>query len=741
MKPKVSRYLLSFDTIKGLVLTFALVVPVFVGFQLDAFYQGFAFALGTLFTFLPNTDGSNRHRFWGILAALTLGLLIVGLGGLFRMWHATAFLVFFAFACFSVAMFAVYGFRGSMVGFSGQMAIVMSFALQKSVIPLQDQLLLIAGGGLWYLLLAGVSHRIFENKNTALNLADCIESTAEYLKINYQLLWNDPENAMELEQKLLKKQIEINAQHELLRELLYKDRKTQGQSNQTNRYLLIFIEILDIYELSLAAGVERELVKDIFLNHQKALKPVKDLSAKSIVHLYALAEALQNGEELQLLQEDYSHLEACEAGLGEYVNEVGLPTAREGVLLLRNIIDAESKKWQKITIAKRVYGRLLENGSVTTNRADRKLFITTQDYSFKTLRENLSFESGTFKHALRFTTAMLIGYFTGQFLQHQNAYWILLTISVILRPNFGLTKQRAVHRIFGTLLGAAIGFVIVYVTDSRLVYGLLAIPVTFVGFSFLQKNYKIAATFITLVVVLLYSLLVDKTYEIILYRVVDTLVGAVISFLAIYLLWPSWEGKNIKNSISKSLESVAEYFREIDRLYHTKSVPDTGYRLSRKRAFIDTGNLLAAFQRLTEEPKSQRDHVSQVQAIVVLIQTFLNATAAMGTYIQNHETTPASEAYETMVRHILLNLQNVQEILRTGEETTMHDTGETEDASKTLEDKYKKLEEVRAEELSQGFVPLKAEMRNRLQEGKLITEQLKWLYGLSDSMKQVVVYL
>jgi hypothetical protein len=94
-----------------------------------------------------------------------------------------------------------------------------------------------------------------------------------------------------------------------------------------------------------------------------------------------------------------------------------------------------------------------------------------------------------------------------------------------------------------------------------------------------------------------------------------------------------------------------------------------------------------------------------------------------------------------MVRHILLNLQNVQEILRTGEETTMHDTGETEDASKTLEDKYKKLEEVRAEELSQGFVPLKAEMRNRLQEGKLITEQLKWLYGLSDSMKQVVVYL
>lgn len=741
MKSKVSTYLFSFDTIKGLVLTFALVVPVFVGFQIGAFYKGFAFALGTLFTFLPNTDGSNRHRFWGILAALTLGLLIVGLGGLFRMWSYTAFLLFFVFACFSVAMFAVFGFRGSMVGFSGQMAIVMSFALQKSVIPLPEQLLLIGCGGLWYLLLAGVSHRIFENKNTALNLADCIEETADYLKINYQLLWNDPENAVELEQKLLNKQVEINARHELLRELLYKNRKTQGQSNQTNRYLLIFIEVLDIYELSLAAGVERELVREIFSNSSQVLKPVKELSAKSIVHLYALAEALRNDDELQLLNEDNSHLEECEASIGQYVDEVGLSIAREGVLLLRNIIDTESRKWQKITIAKRVYGRLLENGSVTTSRADRKLFITTQDYSFKTIRENLSFESGTFKHALRFTAAILLGLLAGRVLQHQNAYWILLTISVILRPNFGLTKQRAVNRIFGTLLGAGIGFLIVYVTDSRLVYGILAVPVTFIGFSYLQKNYKIAATFITLVVVLLYSLLVDKAYQIIIYRVADTLLGAGISFLAIYLLWPDWEGKNIKNSVSKALESLAAYFKEIDRLYHSKSVPDTAYRLSRKRAFIDTGNLLAAFQRLTEEPKSQQEHVSQAQAMVVLIQTFLNASAAMGTYIQNHETTPASEAYEVMVRHMLLNLQNVQEILQTGHETTLHNTEETEDASKTLEDKYRQLEEVRAEELSKGWNAISPEMRNRLQEGKLITEQLKWLYGLSDSMKQVVVYL
>ncbi|MGR3811530.1 FUSC family protein [Jiulongibacter sp. NS-SX5] len=741
MKSKIEPYLLSFDTIKGLVLTISLVIPVTIGFQIDEFYKGFAFALGTLFTFLPNTDGSNRHRFWGILSALAVALLIVGTGGLLRQISYSVFVIFFAFACFFVSMLSVYGIRGAMVGFSGQLAIVMSFALQKSMIPLFEQLALIAGGGLWYLVLAGISHKVFEKKNIALNLAQCIEDTSEYLKTNYQLLWNEPDNALALEKKLLNIQVKINGQHELLRELLYQKRISSGQSNRTNRYLLIFLEVLDIYELSQAQGVEKDLCKEIFSQNGEIMNPLKDLSAKSIVHLYALAEALRKGDDLLLSQEDDTHEEAIEKSIGEYVQKVGLPEAREGVLLLRNIIDSESKKWEKISQAKRIYNRLLENTAVTIGKKDRKLFITSQDYSWNTIKNNLSFESNTFKHALRFTSAMMIGLVIGSLMNHQNSYWILLTIGVSLRPNFGLTKERVVNRIIGTLIGAAIGFIIVYITDSPLVYGILAVPVTFIGFSFLQKNYKVAATFITLIVVLLYALLVQETYQIIGYRVLDTLIGAAISFAAIYVLWPSWEGNNIKGSMVKSLKAVQEYFGQVDRIYQSKEIADTGYRLSRKKAFIETGNLLSSFQRLTEEPKSQQIHTAQVQAMVVLVQTFLNATAAMGTYIQNHITTEASEAYRTMVRHIGLNLENVIEILLTGKEMTTHDAEETEDASKTLESKFKDLEEVRARQLEQGELALSPEMRSKLQEGKLITEQLKWLYNLSDSMKQVTAYL
>jgi uncharacterized membrane protein YccC len=66
--------------------------------------------------------------------------------------------------------------------------------------------------------------------------------------------------------------------------------------------------------------------------------------------------------------------------------------------------------------------------------------------------ENLSFSSTVFRHSLRLTITILIGFIIGKALPFQNAYWILLTI-VVMRQGYGLTKQRTFHRIFGTILG------------------------------------------------------------------------------------------------------------------------------------------------------------------------------------------------------------------------------------------------------------------------------------------------
>lgn len=738
---KLLNQLYSFDILKGAVLTFALVLPIYLGIHYDQMGFGFAFALGVFYTFLPNTDGNYKHRIWGILLALILALIITFLSYASRSVLDWLFILFFAVCIFSVSMFSVYGQRASMVAFSGHFALIMSFALLKNNLDIKMQLILILGGGVWYFILAGLSHWFFRNRIAAKNLSESVELTADYLKIKYELLWNSPINTAELERKLIELQVTLNEKHELLRDLLYHKRRSEGQSNKTNRMVLIFLEMLDSYELAFAINADSTELKDSLGSHFDKLKSFKNLSSKTIVHLYALAEALSSGKELAIEPEDLSMQTSCEEAIQNYVKETGLPKARTGALLLRNLMDYEFRQWQKVSAAKRVFANIREADSTSSKAVDRNLFITTQDYSLRALIENLNFGSSVFKHALRLTVAMLLGLAAGRWFEHQNAYWILLTVAVILRPNFGLTKTRAVHRILGTLGGAAIGIAIIYLFDSSTVYGSLAIPSLLIGFVFVQKNYRIATTFITMAVILLYAILVDNALGIVHYRVIDTLIGAGISFFAIYFLWPSWEQRSINADIKKSLDSSADYLIEIDRIYHSKFASDTSYRLARKKAFIDNGNLMAAFQRLTEEPKSKRDHVAQIYAAVVLNQTFLSALAGLSTYIQNHETTPASYEYETIVKHILENLKIVGNLLEGNRMEFTEDVHELNQASEALERKYHDLEGVRNRELETGFVPLSDDLRNKLQEGKLITDHLKWLHGISDSMKQVATVI
>ncbi len=722
---------------KGLVLTLSLVIPITLGIHYNAFGQGFCFALGSLFCFIPNTEGSNRHRFWGMSAALILAILLVFLGYLTRQIHLWVFYTFFISAIFLVALLAVFGFRGAMLSFSGQAALVMSFALQKTNLAVYEQLFFIFLGGLWYLLLAGITHWMLQNRSIALVLAECTELTADFLKYRYELLWNKPDEPHVLEIKISKLQVDINARHELLRELLFDKRRSEGQSNRTNRYLLIFLEMLDVYELALAIGHQSERIAEVFSEKTEFTRGIRDFSASTIVQLYGLGEALRSNSDLPLMGVNQLDVfvELVERDIALYVQSTGLPEAREGALLLRNLLDYKRKQWEKMDSAKRVFADLLEGKELRIRRPDSRKFISSQDYSWKTLRENLSLQSTAFRHALRMAFTMFVGLVITIQLNHQNAYWVLLTISVILRPNYGLTKQRGFHRVLGTIMGAGFALLVVYVFKSNLVYALIAIPATFTGFSFLQKNYRIAATFITVAVLMLYAIMSGNTLEMVGLRVIDTLLGALISLIAVYFFWPSWEGKNIQETITKALEANIGYLREIDRIYHSKEIPDTAYRLARKTAFLETGNLMAAFQRLTEEPKSQREHLSQIQAIVVLIQTFLNSSAAMATFIQTHRTTPASHSFEIMISATLKNMESLIQ-----KQDLMEDNRVTE-AIEDLENRYKLLENSRQQEIEAGQSVISAESREKLQEARLITEQLKYLLNLSENMVQVFRYI
>src|SRR5690606_15725613 len=98
-------------------------------------------------------------------------------------------------------------------------------------------------------------------------------------------------------------------------------------------------------------------------------------------------------------------------------------------------------------------------------------FIQTEHIDPRKLKDNLSFNSSIFRHALRMAIVMTITYFVFNLnyfnIGTMGSFWILLTIMVILKPGFGLTKERNFQRLLGTIIGGIIGAIILMTVHSE----------------------------------------------------------------------------------------------------------------------------------------------------------------------------------------------------------------------------------------------------------------------------------
>ena len=116
--------------------------------------------------------------------------------------------------------------------------------------------------------------------------------------------------------------------------------------------------------------------------------------------------------------------------------------------MLTNMLKYAKNQVGKIKIIQRAFSLAMQSFKLKDKDKELEKFLTPQYYPLRTLIENLSFSSSIFRHSVRLTITILIGFTIGQFLAFQNVYWILLTIVVIMRPGYGLTKERSYNQNF-----------------------------------------------------------------------------------------------------------------------------------------------------------------------------------------------------------------------------------------------------------------------------------------------------
>lgn len=252
----------------------------------------------------------------------------------------------------------------------------------------------------------------------------------------------------------------------------------------------------------------------------------------------------------------------------------------------------------------------------------------------------------------------------------QRSYWVVLTVAMVLKPDYGSVFARAVQRGVGTIVGAVLGAAILAVVPYGpwllAPFGVLAALLPY-GKS---RNFGLTATFLTPFVVLLIDLLTSTGWRLAGARLVDTLIGCVLVLLIGYAPWPSaWQAR-LPAQFAETLRVVSAYLDEaLVTAWTADARPDPApgprpgaapaaaggpgtappwapaWRSKlRRQAFRSLSDLRAEFQRTMSEPPAISRRASAWWPAVVSLEEVVDATTSTALAISRGAAVPAPDA-------------------------------------------------------------------------------------------------
>jgi uncharacterized membrane protein YccC len=281
------------------------------------------------------------------------------------------------------------------------------------------------------------------------------------------------------------------------------------------------------------------------------------------------------------------------------------------------------------------------------------------------LRANLSLHSAAFRHALRLAGCVAIGEALNHVTGSRRGYWMPMTISIVLRPDFAATFSRGVLRLGGTLAGLLVATGIVhFLVPSTGIEIFLIVAFTFLLRCFGSANYGIFVTALTALVVFLVSITGLAPGPIMLARGLNTLAGGAIALLA-YALWPTWERQLTPDLLADMLDAYRAYFQAVRDAY-LKPEDNFNIRLDQVRlaARLARSNAEASIARLAGEPGVSEAQLTALHKILATSHRLIHAVMSLEAGLASSAPTPPRDAFRKLTNDIDATLYYLTASLR-----------------------------------------------------------------------------
>jgi uncharacterized membrane protein YccC len=243
---------------------------------------------------------------------------------------------------------------------------------------------------------------------------------------------------------------------------------------------------------------------------------------------------------------------------------------------------------------------------------DLAAFIPQRTYALSALAPHLSRDSPVMRFAVRLALAMMAGALVAQSLgDKRHGNWVVLTIAVVMRAGYGLTRQRRDDRIIGTLVGCVLAAGSVAYLPAAALVAVQGVAVAVIH-SFARLNYRISATGASVMALVSLHLVEPWVSAPILERLADTLVGAAIAHLFNYF-WPRWEFLEAPG-LARRLQAQLAAFTAAAL---ESQVSDHDYRLARKNVIEAMAALSDSAGRMSIEPMRARRGLDEMADLLI----------------------------------------------------------------------------------------------------------------------------
>ena len=721
---EIRRFISGQHLYTGLRVTACVIIPAWLLYHYGLLSTLISIPLGALFVGLTDNPGPVQHRRNGLLISSCLNFIVVLIAGMTRF---SPWLVGLEIISFGIlfSLISVYGARASSIGLTALIVFILSIDNRFGTVSIFQVAFYYLIGGLYYTAVSLSLYTLRPFRPIQQLLGECLMKTSSYLATKSRFYEINVDSS-EIVTQLIEQQVRIHEYQEQLRSILFTTRRFLSESTHKGRILtMMFRESLDLFERTITSQQEYGFLHrhfdgtGILDNFRITINQLAEI-------LYDTGLAIQEGREYQneegMMKALQESADAFQKLRMEKLNAENV----EAFIKLRRILNSLYELADRIKQVGIYTSYDTTLSSRFQSNVDFSRFATHQEINIDLVRSNLSLGSSSFRHALRLTIALLLGYIISLFFPLGHGYWILLTIATIIKPAYSLTRKRNIQRLSGTFAGAVIGFLVLLISPNNTVIFIIMIAMMILAYSLLRVNYAVSIAGLTIYLLLSFHFMYPSGLNTLLIdRVIDTAIGSVIAYLIAYFVLPAWQHEQIDKLITQSFRSDRQYFLTVAKAFTGHPPDETSYKIARKDAFVTLANLSDTFQRMLSDPKNQQPNLPLYQQIVANDHMLTSHVATLSHYAQQYGTVYQHSDFQPLISMIEKTFDEIEK-----EESDNATQSANEMLTNPVLKKVRRLIDQRKKDLQQGLDTSSVENRKMLSDLVTITDQFRLIHSL-----------